>query len=85
MSDHLPHPPDWVCTGCGRDWPCDPAREALASEFGTDAGTLNAGAVSLGALMSMHLSIAIGDLDRVPAAELYQRFIAWTRPTPLPF
>ncbi|GAA4439288.1 hypothetical protein [Phytohabitans houttuyneae] len=78
LGDHLPHPPDWVCTGCSKDWPCDPAREALATEFGAGAGV-----VTLGALMSMHLANATVDLTSVPPAELYERFIAWTRPVPL--
>ncbi|MEV6489299.1 hypothetical protein AB0M20_11820 [Actinoplanes sp. NPDC051633] len=77
MYEHLPaeHPParpGWECRSCGRDWPCDPARERLRNEY-ADYPTVTA----------LYLSIQQHDyLDDTPnysLDELYERFFAWAR------
>lgn len=71
-AQHAPTHPDWLCGVCGTDWPCDPARDALSAEYGSDRVALSVG-------MSIELHRAANDLRDVPASALYQRFIAWTR------
>ncbi|MEK8105995.1 hypothetical protein NKG94_14080 [Micromonospora sp. M12] len=34
LPEHLPHPPSWTCTGCGREWPCATKQSQLLAEFG---------------------------------------------------
>lgn len=67
---HQPHRPSWDCLACGRPWPCDPAREALA-------GTLD----RIG--LAMHawdrLEEAALELPGSTSKELFERFLAWTR------
>lgn len=70
MSEHTPARPGWDCLACGRPWPCDPAREALATRF---KGT------RLAVFTAAYLGEATRDLTTTPPAELYDRFIAWTR------
>jgi hypothetical protein len=76
-AEHLPDQPAWVCGTCGKDWPCDPARERAKLEHQADPVGLS---VYFGAL----LGVAASEIPvRVTPGELYERFIAWTRPTPL--
>lgn len=70
MSDHEPERPSWDCDTCGRPWPCDPAREHLAAYLGR---------IALAVHMWERLDEASGDLRQVPASELFERFLAWTR------
>jgi hypothetical protein len=75
-AEHLPGRPSWDCLACGRPWPCDPAREALAVEFlGHRLGL----AVYLGA----QFAGAAEDLDamaRFEPADLYDRILSWLNP-----
>lgn len=72
MTAHLPVRPKWECRGCGEAWPCQNKRAELVIEY--------AGAeVSLGVLMAMRHCDAAGELPDIPAGELYQRFVGWTR------
>lgn len=71
---HQPERPSWDCDTCGKAWPCDPARERLVAE-GTGPG--------LAMVMWDRLEAAVTELPSMPAAEFFDRFIAWTRPTEL--
>lgn len=68
---HVAARPSWDCAVCGRPWPCDPAREELAS-------TLTG--VGLAMQMWVYLESAAEDLRAVPVQELFERFLSWTRP-----
>jgi hypothetical protein len=77
VPEHLPDQPAWTCGTCGQDWPCDPARERAKLEHRDDPVGLS---VYFGAL----LGIAAAEIpSRVTPGELFDRFIAWTRPQPL--
>ena len=68
---HLPDQPAWTCGSCGKDWPCDPAREALAVEYRDDV-------VMLSIWMGAQLGLAVMEIRPRPTPqELYHRFIAW--------
>ncbi len=70
--DHLPSRPSWDCGGCGRPWPCEPAREYLAA-------TLTP--TRLAVYCAANLGAAALDLPSSPPAELHERFLGWVRPT----
>lgn len=70
MTEHVAERPSWDCLNCGKPWPCDPAREALAAELGS---------VQLAMYLWTNLEEAAGDLIGMPVAEAFDRFIAWTR------
>jgi hypothetical protein len=80
---HLPLRPLWLCRVCAGPWPCAPARLALKAEY---VGNL----VALSIYMATMLYEAAADLHRLnpepgqDPAELYARFIRWTRYTPPP-
>ena len=67
---HTPDRPSWACRACGRDWPCDPAREQLVATM--DAAMLTSHMATL-------LTLAAAENRLVPAEELFERFIAWTK------
>jgi hypothetical protein len=73
MSEHVGERPSWDCRSCGRPWPCDPAREALAAELGP---------IQLAMYAWANLEQAAGDLPGMPVGEMFDRFLAWTRATP---
>ena len=68
-GEHIAARPSWECRFCGKSWPCDPAREHLASELDR---------ISLAIVMWVNLEEAVGDLPHGPASELFERFISWT-------
>lgn len=68
-NPHPPQRPTWDCLGCGKPWPCVPAREDLTQ-------TLDP--VMLGVYMNAHLGIAAADLPSAQPGELFTRFIEWT-------
>jgi hypothetical protein len=70
--EHLAARPSWDCRACGKPWPCDPAREELAATLSP---------IQLALYAAAHLSEAAPDMPTAPPAELYDRFMAWTRPT----
>ncbi|MGN9908231.1 hypothetical protein ACTMTJ_11875 [Phytohabitans sp. LJ34] len=72
-GEHTPTRPSWKCSSCGSDWPCDDARDQLYKEYGEQR-------VNLAVYMATQLGHAAGELPGVSTTELYQRFIAWTRP-----
>ncbi|MFK3985246.1 hypothetical protein ACI2K4_33340 [Micromonospora sp. NPDC050397] len=61
----------WDC-GCGRPWPCEDAREELAVSFAGDR-------IGMATYMAERLVEAARDLRGSSPAELYDRFILWTR------
>jgi hypothetical protein len=67
---HSPARPGWDCAACGEPWPCDPAREHLAVAYGR---------THLAIVMVDQLGAAAVDMPAARPAELYERFIAWTR------
>jgi len=69
-DDHPPVRPSWDCAADGKPWPCDQAREQLAAEM---AGT------NLAMWMATTMVHAAGDMPTILPAELFERFIAWTR------
>ncbi|MFE9917655.1 hypothetical protein ACFYPG_21100 [Micromonospora sp. NPDC005553] len=71
-GEHMPRRPQWDCQACEQSWPCDPARVRLAEEFGTNR-------VNLSMYVSGLLDVALEELPTVATADLYDRFVAWTR------
>lgn len=67
---HLPVRPSWHCAGCGADWPCAAARRQLTAEHDP---------VSLGIHVAELMGRAARDLPGISAADLFDRFLAWTR------
>ncbi|MEJ3742977.1 flavin reductase [Actinomycetes bacterium KLBMP 9797] len=72
-GEHTPVRPSWTCTACEEDWPCVPAREKLCAEYGDQK-------VNLAVYMATQLGHAAADLTEATPTQLYERFIAWTRP-----
>ncbi|MDG4809668.1 hypothetical protein O7634_23200 [Micromonospora sp. WMMD1120] len=70
LPEHLPSPPSWTCTGCGREWPCATKQSQLLAEFG---GARAALAVYLGSC----LVAAAQDLPTVPLPRVRLRFLGW--------
>lgn len=80
MTEHNPVGRDWICAGCGVDWPCPTRRGELRAEFGRCRG-------SLGLYLGNYLVFAAEDLRHVPAGWLHNRFVAWHRhlEEPMPY
>jgi hypothetical protein len=71
---HRPDRPSWLCGHCGQDWPCSPARVELGEQYAGDR-------VGLSVYMAAQHGQAAGEISAtVPPGELYERFLAWTRP-----
>lgn len=68
-KEHTADRPSWDCRACDKPWPCDPAREALATEMDR---------VALAIFMWLNFEEAADHLTNSPAGELFERFIAWT-------
>ncbi len=73
---HIGVPPGWDCAACRKPWPCDQAKARLLAEYRKSPSSLTV-------YMHGHLAVAIADLNPAPA-DLWSRFIAWTRPAPTP-
>jgi hypothetical protein len=67
---HVPARPGWDCAACARPWPCDPAREELATRYPRTI---------LAIVAATYLGQATGDMLTAAPAELYERFLSWTR------
>ena len=67
---HRHERPTWECEACGKDWPCDPAREELAMEHDR---------TGLAILMWTYLEDYAMDSGTGSLAGAFERFIAWTR------
>ncbi|MGC4761018.1 hypothetical protein [Micromonospora trifolii] len=70
LPEHLPNPPSWTCTGCGREWPCATKQSQLLAEFGGARASL---AVYLGSC----LVAAAQDLPTLPLPRVRLRFLGW--------
>ncbi|WP_435208375.1 hypothetical protein [Micromonospora sp. bgisy143] len=70
LPEHLPNPPSWTCTGCGREWPCATKQSQLLAEFGGARASL---AVYLGSC----LVAAAQDLPALPLPSARHRFLGW--------
>lgn len=70
MTIHTPQRPSWDCLACEQTWPCDPAREHLKADQDL---------VQLAIYMWNQLEQAVHDLPPTPAAEMFERFLKWTR------
>jgi hypothetical protein len=73
---HLPDKPSWKCRGCGSDWPCKDAWDALK-----DPRRQNHADVAV--YMCTQLGEAAKDLVHLHPDVLYRRFIAPTFRPPL--
>jgi hypothetical protein len=69
---HVAERPSWDCAACGKPWPCDPAREELARRTG--------GGTPLAIAGWSYLEDFVRDQGPGPLAEVFDRFIGWTRP-----
>lgn len=69
---HRPARPSWQCGGCDRPWPCPVGRAVLVAVHGLSP--------RLGREASAMLEQAAADLPELSRAELWERFVAWTRP-----
>jgi hypothetical protein len=67
--EHIEARPSWDCRACGKPWPCDPTRDALAAELQP---------TSLRIHMWLRLEVAAEDLPETPAGEMFDRFLHWT-------
>lgn len=67
-TEHTETRPSWDCRACGKPWPCDPAREALATELSL---------IEVRTLMWMRLEEAALELPPGPVTELFERFLHW--------
>ncbi|WJK40478.1 hypothetical protein O7608_29485 [Solwaraspora sp. WMMA2056] len=67
---HVAVRPLWSCAGCGELWPCLVARVELSGVFGP---------VALATYAVERMTEAAFDLPDVTAAELFDRFLVWTR------
>ncbi|SCE97650.1 hypothetical protein GA0070216_103472 [Micromonospora matsumotoense] len=78
IRPHVPMRPLWLCRVCAAPWPCQPARLLLTMDYRQDR-------VGLSVYMAGRLFDATGDLVTLnpnavpPPAELFERFLAWTR------
>jgi hypothetical protein len=75
QTEHLSGRPDWDCRSCGRPWPCANAKADLLAEFRKFPSVLRI-------YMSAQMYEALNDLTShgEPApADLYERFLSWTR------
>lgn len=66
--EHIEERPSWDCRACGKDWPCDPAREHLAAELSPTALRIN---------MWTRLEVYAQDHPHGPVGEMFDRFLRW--------
>lgn len=72
-GSHLPSHPAWKCQTCtGTPWPCQPARERLEQAYGNDR-------IGLSMYLGSLLPAALTEMPTTEPAELYERFVLWTR------
>ncbi|MEO3746674.1 hypothetical protein [Plantactinospora sp. B5E13] len=69
-DDHSPVRPTWHCSCGDRRWPCPRARELLL---------LTVDRISLAMYAANWMTDAARDLPELTPAELFQRFLQWTR------
>lgn len=67
--------PLWRCRNCGKEWPCQPAKLALLTEY---RGNRTALLVYLGTLM-LEATNQLTQLDPGRRVDMADRFVAWAR------
>jgi hypothetical protein len=70
-AEHTVERPHWTCRGCGLPWPCENARATLRRSM---TGP------SLAIYAAAQLDVAVRELPSLSPAELWTRFVAWTKP-----
>jgi hypothetical protein len=70
-GSHEPRRPEWECACCAQPWPCPPARVELGEQYVDDPA-------GLAKRLMGELSHAAREIPTAPAAELHERFVAWT-------
>ncbi|MEO3778458.1 flavin reductase [Micromonospora sp. B11E3] len=73
---HTPMRPLWRCRNCGAEWPCQPARLSLLSEY---RGNRTALLVYLGTLMAEARDQFAQLHDQAVPPDLTDRFLTWAR------
>jgi hypothetical protein len=68
--EHQPIRPSWDCRACDKPWPCDPARAWLTLIYPRTTLSMHA---------AERLAEAALDVPTTTPAELFERFLAWTR------
>ncbi len=71
-KEHIPDRPSWECRVCAAPWPCMAAREALLIEFAKFPSVLRI-------YLFGQLTDAGADIPGIEPAELYRRFLGWSR------
>lgn len=74
-SEHLHDRPHWRCRVCAQPWPCPAAKACLLTEYRAFPSLLK---IYLSAQMYDALDDCIAQGQT--AENLYERFLAWTRP-----
>ncbi len=69
---HPPLRPSWDCASCGTPWPCSPARVEIGERYADDR-------VGLAIYAGMQLDHAAREVPAADPADLYERFVSWTR------
>ncbi|TDB69757.1 MULTISPECIES: flavin reductase [unclassified Micromonospora] len=72
---HVAMRPLWRCRNCGAEWPCQPARLSLLSEYREDRTAL---IIYLGTLMA-EASDQLAQLNPDRRVDLTDRFLTWAR------
>ncbi|GHJ06896.1 hypothetical protein TPA0907_12630 [Micromonospora humidisoli] len=76
---HVAMRPLWRCRNCGREWPCQPAKLALLTEYRRDRTGL---VVYLGTLMHEATNQLAQLHPEHPPARMTERFLSWARARP---
>ncbi|SCL22077.1 hypothetical protein GA0074694_3250 [Micromonospora inyonensis] len=72
---HVAMRPLWRCRNCGTEWPCEPARLSLLSEYQGNRTSL---IVYLSSLMAEAYG-QLGQLNPDRHVNLMDRFVTWAR------
>ncbi|MFY1620095.1 flavin reductase [Micromonospora sp. WMMD736] len=73
---HLPMRPLWRCRGCGVEWPCQPAKLSLLSEYQGN----RTGLIIYLAQQMVEARDQLHQLNPDKMPDLTERFLAWARP-----
>ncbi|MCI4064307.1 hypothetical protein MRQ36_17565 [Micromonospora sp. R77] len=81
VRPHVPIRPLWLCRVCAAPWPCQPARLLLLMEYRRDRPGLSVHLA--GCLFDATADLLALNPNPGPSpAELFERFLAWTRGRP---
>ncbi|TDB76859.1 flavin reductase [Micromonospora sp. KC723] len=75
LVPHVAMRPLWRCRNCGREWPCQPAKLSLLSEY---RGNRTALIIYLGTLMA-EANDQFAQLNPDRRVDLTDRFLNWAR------